>query len=78
MAKFLSVKILRIKEETMTRTGKKPDNKHYLSDVIFGAALGIAIGVGFNQEFQKGSIQKIDDGGIIIKNGYLIKFSWSF
>ena len=62
----------------LTGISRIHDNKHYLSDVIFGAALGIAIGVGFNQEFQKGSIQKIDDGGIIIKNGYLINFSWSF
>jgi len=29
------------------------DNKHYLSDVIFGAGLGTAVGWAFSKNFQK-------------------------
>jgi membrane-associated phospholipid phosphatase len=33
-------------------TSRIHDNKHYLSDVIFGAALGTAIGRGFALGYQ--------------------------
>ena len=60
----------------LTGISRIHDNKHYLSDVIFGAALGITIGLGFSKEFQTERMQKIDDGGILIKNSYFINVSW--
>ena len=60
----------------LTGISRIHDNKHYLSDVIFGAALGITIGLGFSKEFQTERMQKIDDGGILIKNSYSINVSW--
>ena len=66
----------------LTGVSRIHDNKHYLSDVIFGASLGIALGRGFSQNTNNKILQKIDDGGIKIKiNNFnkdqLIYFFWS-
>ena len=67
----------------LTGLSRIHDNKHYLSDVIFGAGLGIALGKGFGNDAQKKTLQKIDDGGIKIrinniKENPRIHFYWSF
>jgi len=67
----------------LTGLSRIHDNKHYLSDVIFGASLGIALGKGFGNDAQKKTLQKIDDGGIKIRINNLkenprIHFYWSF
>ena len=67
----------------LTGLSRIHDNKHYLSDVIFGAGLGIALGKGFGNDAQKKTLQKIDDGGIKIRINNLkenprIHFYWSF
>ena len=67
----------------LTGLSRIHDNKHYLSDVIFGASLGIALGKGFGNDAQKKTLQKIDDGGIKIrinnlKENHRIHFYWSF
>ena len=67
----------------LTGLSRIHDNKHYLSDVIFGASLGIALGKGFGNDAQKKTLQKIDDGGIKIRINNLkenprIHFFWSF
>ena len=67
----------------LTGLSRIHDNKHYLSDVIFGASLGIALGKGFGNDAQKKTSQKIDDGGIKIRINNLkenprIHFYWSF
>ena len=67
----------------LTGLSRIHDNKHYLSDVIFGASLGIALGKGFGNDAQKKTLQKIDDGGIKIrinniKENPRIHFYWSF
>ena len=67
----------------LTGLSRIHDNKHYLSDVIFGASLGIALGKGFGNDVQKKTLQKIDDGGIKIRINNLkenprIHFFWSF
>ena len=66
----------------LTSVSRIHDNKHYLSDVIFGASLGIALGRGFSQNTNNKILQKIDDGGIKIKiNNFKkdnrIYFFWS-
>ena len=66
----------------LTGLSRIHDDKHYLSDVIFGASLGIALGRGFSQNLQKKTLQKIDDGGIKIRinnlnNDHRIYFFWS-
>ena len=66
----------------LTGVSRIHDNKHYLSDVIFGASLGIALGRGFSQNTNNKILQKIDDGGIKIKiNNFKkdqrIYFFWS-
>ena len=66
----------------LTGASRIHDNKHYLSDVIFGASLGIALGRGFSQNTNNKILQKIDDGGIKIKiNNFnkdqRIYFFWS-
>ena len=66
----------------LTGLSRIHDNKHYLSDVIFGASLGIALGKGFGNDAKK-TLQKIDDGGIKIRINNLkenprIHFYWSF
>ena len=66
----------------LTGLSRIHDNKHYLSDVIFGASLGIALGRGFSQDAQKKTLQKIDDGGVKIRvnnfnNDHRIYFFWS-
>ncbi|MBT4318779.1 MAG: hypothetical protein HOD52_06815, partial [Candidatus Marinimicrobia bacterium] len=51
------------------------DNKHYLSDVIFGAALGVAIGTGFNYLYK----EEIMINNKTSKNkSFKINFSWRF
>ncbi len=67
----------------LTGLSRIHDNKHYLSDVIFGASLGIALGKGFGNDAKKKTLQKIDDGGIKIRINNLkenprIHFYWSF
>lgn len=42
----------------LTGLSRIHDNKHYLSDVIFGASLGIALGKGFGNDAQKKTLQK--------------------
>jgi membrane-associated phospholipid phosphatase len=50
------------------------DNKHYLSDVIFGAALGTAVGKGFGKVYRNNKIPVI---GIIPQNQILqINLVW--
>mgnify|MGYP003320537735 FL=1 len=66
----------------LTGVSRIHDNKHYLSDVIFGASLGIALGRGFSQNTNNKILQKIDDGGIKIrinnfKKDQRIYFFWS-
>jgi membrane-associated phospholipid phosphatase len=52
------------------------DNKHYLSDVIFGAAMGTAIGQGFGKVYRNNQIPRI---GIIHLNQNLkINIVWAF
>ena len=51
------------------------DNKHYLSDVIFGAALGVAIGTGFNYLYKEEIHVK---NKTFQKKSFKINFSWSF
>jgi len=38
---------------TITAMNRIQDNKHYLSDVVFGASLGTAFGIGFSQVYLK-------------------------
>ena len=66
----------------LTGLSRIHDDKHYLSDVIFGASLGIALGRGFSQNLQKKTLQKIDHGGIKVRinnlnNNNRIYFFWS-
>ena len=44
----------------LVATSRINDNKHYLSDVLFGAGLGTAVGRGFALEYQK----QLNDKGI--------------
>ena len=38
---------------TLSGLSRIQDNKHYLSDVIFGATLGIAVGKGFGHVYRQ-------------------------
>ncbi len=51
------------------------DNKHYVSDVIFGAALGTAIGKGFGSIYRN----KVDTNVMIIppSKGFRLNLTWA-
>ena len=52
------------------------DNKHYVSDVIFGAALGMAIGKGFAQVYRNNVSGKISI--LPLANQSRIQLVWHF
>ena len=60
---------------SITGMSRINDNKHYLSDVIFGAALGVAIGTGFNYLYKEEIHVK---NKTFKKKSFKINFSWSF
>ena len=60
---------------SITGLSRISDNKHYLSDVIFGAALGVAIGTAFNHLYEK-EIIKIH--GSLPKKSFKLNYSWTF
>ena len=60
---------------SITGMSRINDNKHYLSDVIFGAALGVAIGTGFNYLYKEEIHVK---NKTFQKKSFKINFSWSF
>ena len=60
---------------SITGLSRINDNKHYLSDVIFGAALGIGIGTAFNHLYEK-EIMNID--GSSPKKSFKLNYSWTF
>ncbi len=47
---------------TLVAFSRINDNKHYLSDVIFGAALGTAVGTGFALNYSKYASEASDSG----------------
>jgi membrane-associated phospholipid phosphatase len=51
------------------------DNKHYFSDVVFGAGLGTAIGLGYSQVYLKEN-KKLNMSFNLVKSE--IQFSWRF
>lgn len=61
---------------SITGLSRIHDNKHYVSDVIFGAALGTAIGKGFGQIYQNNQHPKI--GIIPLANQSRIQMTWHF
>ena len=60
---------------SITGLSRINDNKHYLSDVIFGAALGIGIGTAFNHLYEK-EIIKIH--GSLPRTSFKLNYSWAF
>ena len=60
---------------SITGLSRINDNKHYLSDVIFGAVLGVGIGTVFNHLYEK-EIMKIH--GSLPKKSFKINYSWAF
>jgi len=60
---------------SITGLSRINDNKHYLSDVIFGAALGIGIGTAFNHLYEKEIMQNNES---LPKNSFKLNFSWIF
>ena len=60
---------------SITGMSRINDNKHYLSDVIFGAALGVGIGKAFNHLYEE-EIMKIDES--IPRTSFKLNYSWTF
>jgi len=60
---------------SITGLSRINDNKHYLSDVIFGAALGVGIATAFNHLYEK-EIMNID--GSSSKKSFKLNYSWTF
>ena len=44
---------------TLVAVSRMNDNKHYFSDVLFGAALGTAIGRGFSLTYREGLLNRV-------------------
>lgn len=49
---------------TLVAVSRMNDNKHYLSDVIFGAALGTTVGRAFSYQYHENTFGKLDIGVI--------------
>ena len=60
---------------SITGLSRINDNKHYLSDVIFGAALGIGIGTAFNHLYEE---EIIKNSKLLPKNSFKLNFAWTF
>ena len=60
---------------SITGLSRINDNKHYLSDVIFGAALGIGIGTAFNHLYEE---EIIKNSKSLPKNSFKLNFAWTF
>ena len=59
----------------ITGLSRLHDNKHYASDVIFGAALGTAIGKGFGSIFREINTPKVSIN--YLKKGFRINIGWT-
>ena len=59
----------------ITGLSRLQDNKHYASDVIFGAALGTAIGKGFGSIFREINTPKVSIN--YLKKGFRINIGWT-
>ena len=60
---------------SITGLSRINDNKHYLSDVIFGAALGIGIGTAFNHLYEE---EIMKNSKSLPKNSFKLNFAWTF